>query len=137
MNSFTWAANGCLACGHCHECTDIKCAIATDPVNEWIEKMTEADGILLGSPVYFAGNSGTMKCFPDRAFLIAGLNGLMRHKVGASVVAVRRSGGLPAFDRLNHYLNYGEMLLPSSNYWPVIHGMAPAAVYSDEEGARS
>lgn len=128
--------NGCLACGHCFNNSDIKCAIAKDHVNEWIEKMAAADGILLGSPVHFAGIAGTMKCFLDRAFLVAGLKGLMRHKVGASVVAVRRSGGMTAFNQLNNYLNYGEMVLASSNYWNVIHGMAPEEVYSDEEGVQ-
>lgn len=128
--------NGCLACGHCFESDDIKCAIAKDPVNEWIEKMAAADGILLGSPVYFAGINGTMKCFLDRAFLVAGLKGLMRHKVGAAVVAVRRTGGMTTFNQLNNFLNYGEMILPASNYWNVIHGMAPEEVLSDEEGVQ-
>lgn len=128
--------NGCLACGHCFKGTDKKCAIVGDHVNEWIEKMDEADGVLIGSPVYFAGINGAMKCFLDRAFLVAGLNGLMRHKVGASVVAVRRTGGMTTFNQLNQYLNYGEMILPASNYWNVIHGMAPGDVQQDEEGVQ-
>ena len=69
--------------------------------------MKEADGIILGSPVYYSAIGGTMKSFLDRAFLVSGVNdSLLRHKVGASVVAVRRSGGLPTFNQLNNYLNY-------------------------------
>lgn len=76
-----------------------------------------------------------MKAFLDRAFYVASVNGgLFRHKVGASVVAVRRSGGVPTFDQLNNYLNYSEMLMPSANYWSVIHGLKPGEVEQDEEG---
>jgi multimeric flavodoxin WrbA len=78
-----------------------------------------------------------MKAFLDRAFFVAGVNnGMLRHKVGASVVAVRRSGGLPAFDQLNNFLCYSEMLLPTSNYWNVIHGMRPGEAVQDEEGVQ-
>ena len=97
--------------------------------------MKEADGILLGSPVHYAGIGATMKCFLDRAFYVAGVNGgLLRHKVGASVVAVRRSGGSSTFDALNHYITYSEMLLPGSNYWNIAHGTTPGEVLQDEEG---
>ena len=66
------------------------------------------------------------KAFLDRAFYVSSNNGgLFRHKVGASVGAVRRSGGVPAFDMMNRYILYAEMLMPSSNYWNVIHGAAP------------
>jgi len=78
-----------------------------------------------------------MKSFLDRAFYVNGANkGLFRHKVGASVVAVRRSGGLPTFNALNNYLSYAEMLIPSSNYWNVIHGAKPGEVEQDEEGVQ-
>jgi len=63
-------------------------------------------------------------------------NGMLRHKVGASVVAVRRSGGLPTFDQLNNYLCYSEMLIPTSNYWNVIHGTLPGEATQDEEGVQ-
>jgi len=128
---------GCLACNKCAVNKDEKCIQSKDPVNEWIAKMKEADGILLGSPVYFASMAGTMKSFLDRAFYVNGANkGLFRHKVGASVVAVRRSGGLPTFNALNNYLSYAEMLIPSSNYWNVIHGAKPGEVEQDEEGVQ-
>ena len=99
--------------------------------------MKGADGIILGSPVHYAGISATMKSFLDRAFYVAGSNGgLFRHKVGAGLVAVRRSGGLPAFQQLNNYLLYSEMLVPASNYWNVIHGRAPGEVAQDAEGVQ-
>ena len=71
----------------------------------------------------------------DRAFYVCGVNkGLLRHKVGAAVVAVRRSGGVATCDQLNHYISYAEMLMPASNYWNVIHGQKPGEVLQDEEG---
>ena len=76
-----------------------------------------------------------VKAFCDRLFYVAGVNGgLFRHKVGASVVAVRRSGGVPTFDALNHYITYAEMIMPGSNYWNVIHGREPGEVLQDHEG---
>ena len=99
--------------------------------------MKSADGILLGSPVHYAAMGGTMKSFLDRAFYVSGVNGgMMRHKVGASVVAVRRSGGLPAFNQLNNFLCYSEMLMPTSNYWNVIHGASPGEAKQDAEGVQ-
>lgn len=126
---------GCMACGQCAKNKDEKCAINTDQVNEWIQVIKQADGILLGSPVHFSGMSSTMKAFLDRAFYVHSTNdGLFRHKVGASVVSVRRSGGSATFDSLNHYLTYAEMFMPTTNYWNVIHGTAPGEVLEDEEG---
>lgn len=126
---------GCTSCGGCIRAQNQKCAISGDPVNQWIEKMIEADGILLGSPVYYSSVNGTMKAFLDRAFFVATVNGgLFRHKVGAAVVAVRRSGGLPAFEELNRFICFSEMLMPTANYWNVIYGGAPGEAEKDEEG---
>lgn len=126
---------GCLACGKCKENQDEKCVIKGDQVNNWIQKMKQAAGIILASPVHYAGISGTMKSFLDRAFYVSSANGnLYRHKVGSSLVVVRRAGGLPAFNQLNNYLNYSEMLLPGSNYWNIIYGTAPGDISQDEEG---
>ena len=108
-----------------------------DGVNEAIQKMKNADGIILASPVYYAGIAGTLKCFLDRAFYVAGSNGgLFRNKVGASVVAVRRTGGSFTFDNLNHYLLYSEMMIATSNYWNIIHGLTPGEVHEDAEGVQ-
>lgn len=126
---------GCMACGQCAKNKNEECIIKTDQVNEWIQSIKDADGILLGSPVHFAGISSTMKAFLDRAFYVHSTNGgLFRHKVGASVVSVRRSGGSVTFDSLNHYLTYSEMFMPTTNYWNVIHGTTPGEVFEDEEG---
>lgn len=126
---------GCLACGGCGRNKNERCVIENDDVNEWIQKMKDADGIILGSPVYYSAIAGTMKAFLDRAFYVASSNGgMFRHKVGASVVAVRRSGGLPVFDQLNNYINYSEMVMPTSNYWNVVYGTAPGEAARDEEG---
>lgn len=128
---------GCTACGQCAKNRNEQCVLPNDEVNEWIQKMKQADGIILGSPVHYSAIGGTMKSFLDRGFYVAGVNdGMLRHKVGASVVAVRRSGGLPTFDQLNNFLNYAEMLLPTSNYWNVIHGRSQGEVTQDLEGVQ-
>ena len=125
---------GCMACGACAKNLNEQCII-NDEVNSCVQQLKTADGILLGAPVHYAGIAGTMKSFLDRLFFVAGVNGgLFRHKVGASVVAVRRSGGVPTFDALNHYINYAEMIQPGSNYWNVIHGREPGEVLQDHEG---
>ena len=126
---------GCIACYACLKNQDQACAVGDDPVNEWIQKIKTADGILLGSPVHFSGVAGTMKSFLDRAFFVSSVNGgLFRHKVGASVAAVRRSGGLPTVNTLNHYITYSEMIMPCSNYWNVAHGADPGEMEQDGEG---
>jgi multimeric flavodoxin WrbA len=126
---------GCTACMGCVRNKNEKCVIANDEVNVWIQKMKEADGILLGSPVHFSGIAGTMKSFLDRAFEVASTNNFMfRQKVGAAVVAVRRSGGVFTFDALNHYLLYSEMIMPTSKYWNVTHGLGPGEASQDGEG---
>ncbi len=130
------AIRGCTACGACIKNKNEKCII-DDEVNEAIQKIKEADGLLLGSPVHYSAIGGAMKSFLDRVFYVAGVNGsLFRHKVGAAVVAVRRSGGLPTFDQLNNFLNYSEMIIPTSNYWNVIHGTTPGEALKDEEGVQ-
>ena len=127
----------CTACNMCAKNQDEQCIIKKDSVNEWIQKMKDADGILLGSPVHYASLSASMKSFLDRAFYVSGVNGnLFRHKVGASIAVVRRSGGLPTFNEMNNYLSYSEMMIPTSNYWNVIHGLFPGQVHEDKEGVQ-
>lgn len=126
---------GCIACNRCVKTKDEKCGLPDDQVNEWIQLMKEADGIILGSPVHYSAIGATMKAFLDRAFYVTSVNnGMLRHKVGASVVAVRRSGGVPTFEQLNNFINYSEMVMPTSNYWNVIHGTRPGEALQDEEG---
>ncbi|MCU7493910.1 MAG: flavodoxin family protein [Ignavibacteria bacterium] len=129
--------HGCLGCNKCGLNKDEKCSIKTDDLNEYIQKLKEADGIILGSPVYYSGIAGTMKCFLDRVFYVSGSNGnLFRHKVGAAVCAVRRSGGSSTLDGLYHYLTYSEMILATANYWSIIHGRAEGEALSDTEGSQ-
>ena len=131
------AIRGCLACGQCAKNQNEQCIQVEDPVNEWIQLMKNADGIIIGSPVHYSAIAGTMKSFLDRAFYVSGVNGsMLRHKVGGAVVAVRRSGGLPTFNQLNNFICYSEMLMPTSNYWNVIHGTKPGEATQDLEGAQ-
>lgn len=127
---------GCFGCGACIKNQDERCVAKDDEyVNGCIQKMKEADGIILGTPVHWAGIAGTMKSFLDRVFFVSTSNGnLFRHKVGASIVAVRRSGGVSTFDAMNHYLTYAEMIMPTTNYWNVAHGRMPGEVNEDLEG---
>jgi len=125
---------GCMECMECRKNLDGRCVI-DDEVNVWMQMINKADGILLGSPVHFAGITATMKAFLDRGFYsTASTTSLLRNKVGAAVVAVRRSGGMSAFQMLNHYLLYSEMLVATSNYWNIIHGRDIGESAKDEEG---
>ena len=126
---------GCMGCGMCFKNKNEECIIKGDSVNEAIQKVKDADGVILASPVHYSGIAGNMKSFLDRLYYTCGANGnMMRHKVGSSLVAVRRSGGTATFDQLNHYLLISEMIVPASNYWNVIHGAAPGEITEDGEG---
>ena len=110
------AISGCIGCGKCSKTQNNQCGINTDIVNKIIPKIKEADGIVLGSPVHFSGIPGTMKSFLDRVWYVSSKNknSLFHHKVGAALVAARRSGGSATLDGLNHYLAYSEMILATS-----------------------
>jgi multimeric flavodoxin WrbA len=130
--------HGCIGCGKCFVSKNEECNFKDDDVNKWIQQIKTADGIILASPVYYSGIAGTMKCFLDRLFYVSGANGNMfRHKVGAAMVAVRRTGGSSTLDSLYHYLTYAEMFLATGNYWNVIHGRLPGEVSQDHEGAQT
>jgi multimeric flavodoxin WrbA len=130
--------HGCIGCGTCAQKQNRQCAFADDPVNGWLPAMFEADGLVIGSPVYYAGINGALKAFLDRAFFVASSNGgLFRHKAAAGVVAVRRAGAITALDQLHKYFSISEMFIPTGNYWNVIYGMAPGEAASDAEGAQS
>lgn len=127
---------GCTACNQCAKNRNEKCII-DDEVNSALQVLKDADGIILGSPTHYSAIGGTMKSFLDRLFYVAGNNNSMfRNKVGAAVVAVRRSGGVPTFNQLNNFINYAEMVMPTSNYWNVIHGTMPGEVLQDAEGVQ-
>lgn len=129
---------GCGACYRCFKQKDERCSVDTDPINEYIAKMAAADGILLGSPVYFADVTANMKALIERTGMVARANGdLYQRKVGAGVVAVRRAGAIHAFNSLNHFFTIGQMIIVGSSYWNVGIGREPGAVSSDEEGIRT
>lgn len=130
--------HGCLACRECSANKDRRCAQKKDEGNAFIEKMTQADGILLGSPTYVTDVSPEIKALIDRACMVSGANGgLMRRKVGAGVVAVRRAGAIHAFDTLNHFFLITEMIVPGSSYWNIGIGREIGEVEKDEEGIRT
>ncbi|MGL4519922.1 MAG: flavodoxin family protein [Phocaeicola sp.] len=133
------AIRGCIGCNRCAEVKTEECpTFPTDLVNETVQKMKQADGILIGSPVYYSGVAGTMKCFLDRAFYVGGVNGsLFKHKVGAAISSVRRTGGSATLDCLNHYFTISEMPLASSTYWSAIHGHTPGQIEEDAEGVQT
>lgn len=126
---------GCIACYKCFDSKDQRCAVKKDDMNACIEKMVEADGIILGSPTYFADVSTEMKALIDRAGMTAKANGEMyRRKVGAAVVAVRRAGSIHAFDTLNHFFLISQMIVPGSSYWNIGIGRDKGDVEKDDEG---
>lgn len=127
--------HGCSACGLCGKMKNKKCKIETDNVNSYIAKMVEADGLIFGSPTYFSMMSPELKALLDRAFFVArGNDDMFKRKVGAAVVAVRRAGGIPTFDAINHFFLIGQMIVPGSSYWNIGVGLAKGDVEKDEEG---
>ncbi len=130
--------HGCLACRECSKRKDHRCGQTGDMGNAYIEKMEQADGILLGTPTYVADISPEIKALMDRACLVSKANGgMFRRKVGAAVVAVRRAGAIHAFDALNHFFLLSEMIVPGSSYWNIGIGLEAGDVERDEEGIRT
>ena len=130
--------HGCTACGVCFKVKNKQCKIVNDNVNLYIEKMTEADGIILGSPTYFSMMSPEMKALIDRTGFVARANSdMFKRKVGAAVVAVRRAGGIPTFDAINHFFLISQMIIPGSSYWNVGIGLNKGDVEKDEEGMQT
>jgi multimeric flavodoxin WrbA len=130
--------SGCDACYTCMQKKDRRCVIDTDPLNEYVEKVLAADGILLGSPVYFADITANMKALIERVGLVVRVNGeLLQRKVGAGVVAVRRGGAIHAFNSLNHFFTIGQMVIVGSSYWNIGIGREAGAVEKDEEGLQT
>src|SRR4030042_6422641 len=126
---------GCIACRKCFERKDKRCAVDADNLNEYLAKMIEAQGIILGSPVYFTDVSANMKALIERCGYVSTANGgLLSRKVGASVVAVRRAGAVHTFDTLNHLFLHAQMIVAGSNYWQLSVGWEPGAVERDVEG---
>jgi len=123
---------GCQGCGACYKLG--KCVI-NDMVNEVAEKLAEADGMVVGSPVYYASPNGTLISFLDRLFYSCSAD--LRMKVGASIVCARRGGTTAAMDVLNKYFTISQMPVASSSYWNIIHGSKPGEAAQDPEGIRT
>jgi len=134
INVGTRNIHGCIACGKCREEGNDQCIFNDDIINECVNKIKEADGIILGSPVYFAGLTGQMKSFIDRVGYICRPNQLLKRKVCSSVVAVRRNGAISTFNSMNNFFTIAEAIVVSSNYWNQGIGKAIGDVTSDEEG---
>ena len=127
--------HGCRGCLKCFEKQDKQCIFSDDILNETLKKMLEADGIIIGSPTYFANVSTEVKALIDRAGLVSIANDrMLKRKVGAAVVAVRRAGASDAFDAINKFFFINEMIVPGSIYWNMGFGRAEKEVQGDAEG---
>ncbi|MCL1921464.1 MAG: flavodoxin family protein [Kiritimatiellaeota bacterium] len=124
------AVHGCVACGKCAETQ--RCVFADDIANALIEKMAAADGVVIGSPVYYACANGALCAVLDRVFFMK--SSLYAFKPAAAVVACRRGGASAAFDRLNKYFTISKMPVVSSQYWNAVHGFLPGEARLDREG---
>ena len=126
---------GCIACDQCYELKNNTCIQKDDIVNECIQKMIDADGIILASPTYFSNVTAEMKALIDRAGRVGRANNnAFKHKIGAAIVAVRRAGAIHAFNSINHFFLIEEMIIPGSTYWNIGIGKDKGDVSSDDEG---
>jgi multimeric flavodoxin WrbA len=127
--------SGCIACYKCFENKNKKCAIKSDLLNEYLEKMLSADCIILASPVYFSDVTANMKALIERAGMTSrGNENMLKRKIGAGIVSVRRGGAIHTFDTLNHFFLISEMIIAGSSYWNVGIGREIGEVLKDEEG---
>ena len=124
--------SGCIAC---KKCVELGKCVFDDKVNEFTSKMKDMDGLIVGSPVYYAAASGQVTAFLDRAFYSAGRS--MDGKPGAAIVSCRRGGASAAFDQINKYFSISNMPVVTSNYWNQVHGNTPEEVLMDEEGIQT
>ncbi len=128
----------CRACGSCGKNKDERCVLTEDRLNEYVQKMKAADGMIIGSPVYFGNMTAQTKAFLDRAFYVARANGdMFRLKVGAAVAVNRRAGALDTFDEINKLYLISQMIVPGSSYWNTITALKPGDIAADEEGIRT
>lgn len=130
------AVRPCVGCGACSRSGDRRCVFADDVVNSLIEKMEQADGLVVGSPVYYAGANGALLAALDRMFYAGG--SAMRFKPAAAVAVARRAGTTPTIDQINKYFQINCMPVVSSVYWPMVHARANAEeILRDEEGVQT
>ena len=127
------AVHGCISCGFCEK--NDRCVFSNDQVNEAAKLFEEADGLIVGSPVYYGSPNGSILSFMDRLFYSTGFDKHM--KVGAAVVSCRRGGNTASFDVLNKYFTISGMPVVSSTYWNQVHGFTAADVEKDLEGLQT
>jgi multimeric flavodoxin WrbA len=127
------AVQGCIACGKCSELG--RCVFKDDLYNELLELVKKVDGIVVGSPVYYAGPNGSLCAILDRIFYSAGAH--LTNKPSAAVVSCRRGGASSTFDRLNKYFTINQMPVVTSQYWNSVHGFTPEDVKKDLEGLQT
>ncbi|SME94498.1 flavodoxin family protein [Desulfovibrio gilichinskyi] len=130
--------HGCMACNKCRENQDNKCVIKTDNFNEIFEKIIRADALIFGSPTYFTDVTAELKAVIDRTGYVSGANGqILRGKIGAAVIAVRRGGATHVYDSINHMFLMSQMVVPGSTYWNIGYGRNEGEVRNDAEGLRN
>jgi multimeric flavodoxin WrbA len=130
--------HGCTACRICFETKNQRCTITSDRVNKYIRKMAKSDGIILGSPTYFGMMSPEMKALIDRAgFVARATPDMLKYKVGAAIVAVRRAGGMTTFDAINHFFLINQMIVSGSSYWNIGIGNKKGEVEKDKEAMKT
>lgn len=126
---------GCVACMKCKKEKDARCHKKNDLANEIIEKMIQADAIIIGSPVYFSDITPEVKALIDVAgYALRSAGNPLKRKIGASVAAVRRAGGIHTLDSINHFFLINEMIIPGSSYWNIGIGREKGDVLEDKEG---
>ena len=131
-------AQGCIACYECYKNKNKHCVLTNDQLNQYLDEMLQADGIILGSPVYCANMSTNMKALIERATVVAKANGNMfKRKLGASVVSVRRGGATHVFSSINYFFLISQMIVPGSNYWNFGIGKDQGDVENDQEGVQT
>ena len=129
---------GCTACHKCMDRKNMQCSIDNDPFNEYFARISAADGLLLGSPVYFSDITAGMKALIERAGFVSRANGgILKRKVGAGVLAVRRAGSNHSLASLNYLFLISEMIIPGSSYWNMGIGRQPGEVRNDTEGLQT
>lgn len=129
------AVADCVDCGYCRTAGEGRRCALGGAVNDILERLDEFDGIIAGSPVYYAGASGRLCSFMDRLFFAGGAR--MQGKLAASVVSCRRGGASAAFERLNKYYEMNNMLIVGSQYWNQVHGNTPEEAMQDAEGLQT
>jgi len=130
--------SGCINCGKCKINKDKKCAVVDDEMNKYIAKMIEADGMIIGSPVYFGNVTTAVKALIERCGMVARANeDFLARKTGAAVVSVRRAGSNFTYAAINFFFGISQMTIPGSNYWNMTLARDPGEILKDEEGIKT